>query len=108
MLYLARTPVAFLESFLLLSRRIPSEFISEVTLEILFSYECEVKLYSLATKCIVDHRFKPLPASAIATGILYHTLNSCVSCHSTGYNSSVGVVSKTQQLWCASLTKITG
>ncbi len=28
---------------------------------------------TMATKCMLDHSFKPLAASAIATGILYHT-----------------------------------
>ena len=52
----------------------------------------EAALVSLATKCMLDHEFKPLPASAIATGILYFVRESqgCAP------------------VWSPSLTRITG
>lgn len=68
----ARTPVAFIDAYLHLARLMP------VT-DNMRCFTCpdfEVSVTSLATKCMLDHSFKPLPASAIATGIIYFTRES--------------------------------
>lgn len=86
----ARTPMAFLDSYINLARCMP-----DATAPHMSCFACpdfEASIARTATKCMVDHSFKALPASAIATGIIYFTreLNCC------------------EPLWTTALSRLTG
>ena len=69
--YSARTPMAFLDSYMSLARCMP-----DASAEHMSCFSCpdfEASVARMATKCMIDHSFKALPASAIATGIIYFT-----------------------------------
>lgn len=68
----ARTPMAFLDSYIYLAQRLPEDPAYPINPSSFASPEFYTSVTSLATKCLFDHSFKPLAASAIATGILYY------------------------------------
>jgi hypothetical protein len=88
----ARTPMAFMDSFFLLIRDLPENIQMSDDLSCFTSQEFELSAEALCTKCLFEHVFKPLPASAIATAILYH-LRDELGCH---------------PVWSCNLTRITG
>jgi len=86
----ARTPMAFLDSYMSLARCMP-----DASAEHMSCFSCpdfEASVARMATKCMIDHSFKALPASAIATGIIYFTreINMC------------------EPLWTTALSRLTG
>jgi len=88
----ARTPMAFLDSYIYLAQRLPEDPANPIKPSSFASPEFYTTVTSMATKCMLDHSFKPLAASAIATGILYHT------------RETAGCV----PVWTSALSRLTG
>jgi len=51
-------------------------------------------MYDVATRCVVDHRFKALPASVIATAIFYYARENTAH--------------PIKSVWCPTLSRLTG
>lgn len=78
MIYVARTPMAFLEAIMSLGRGLPPT--KKGTKQEDNSFYSPVfynKVLSLASNCIYDWRFKQYKASAVACAILYYTRLQC-------------------------------
>lgn len=65
----ARTPMAFLASYMVLGIYFPSDSVSVASEDVESRLKSEVQ--SLATTCMLDTRFKPYMASDVASAIVY-------------------------------------
>jgi len=84
--------MAFMDSYLYLAQRLPVDPSNPSNLEHFSSPEYYTSITALATKCMVEHSFKPIAASAVATGILYFT------------REALGL----RPVWSSALSRITG
>jgi hypothetical protein len=66
--------MAFLDSYLYMARRMPDA--ASLHMSCFADPDFESAVARLSTKCMVNEAFKPLPASAIATGIIYFVRES--------------------------------
>ena len=67
---------------------------NEIEQTLLTSEEFRSTLYDIATRCVVDHRFKALPASVIATAIFYYARETTAH--------------PIKSVWCPALSRLTG
>ena len=84
--------MAFVESYSCLINSLPQTVIDADDLYCFNSPVFQASVCTLASKCMLDHEFKALPSSAIATGILYFIRES----------------TNIEPVWCPSLSRITG
>ena len=90
--FAARTPMAFLDSYIYLAQRLPVDSVDSVDYTEFSCPDFYASVTALATKTMVNHAFKPIAASAIATGILYFTRKSNMC----------------MPVWSSALSRITG
>ena len=67
---------------------------NEIEQTLLTSEEFRSTVYDIATRCVVDHRFKALPASVIATAIFYYARETTAH--------------PIKSVWCPALSRLTG
>lgn len=82
--------MAFLDSYIYLAQRLPDADLEHMSC--FFCPDFESSVTRMATKCMVDHSFKALPASAIAAGIIYFTRETAM----------------VEPVWTSALSRLTG